>query len=80
MIVYIKGGLTDGCTIFDKIEISRNTDIVTISVTTKHTGDRFCTQIYGYFEKTIELGSDFERGKTYTLKVNDYSTTFQYPL
>jgi hypothetical protein len=76
--VYIKGGLRDGCTAFHDIEISREGRTVNIKVTTEHPGDAICPAIYTYFEKNINLGSDFIVGTTYTLNVNDYTTTFAY--
>jgi hypothetical protein len=35
-----------------------------------------CPAIYNNFEKDVNLGSDFVFGTTYTLNVNDYTTTF----
>ena len=35
-----------------------------------------CPAIYTWFEKDVNLGTDFAFGTTYTLNVNDYSTTF----
>ena len=74
--VYIKGGLQDGCTTFHDIEIAREGCIVKIKVTTQHPRGVSCPAIYTNFEKYINLGSDFTAGITYTLKVNDYTTTF----
>ena len=76
--VYIKGGLRDGCTTFNDIEIAWEGNTVNIKVTTQHPKDVACPAIYTYFEKNINLGSDFTIGTTYTLNVNDYTTTFVY--
>ena len=76
--VYIKGGLRDGCTTFNDIEIAREGSTVNIKVTTQHPRDVSCPAVYNYFEKNINLGSDFTIGTTYTLNVNDYTTTFVY--
>lgn len=76
--VRIKGGLRDGCTTFHNIEITREGNTVSIKVTTQHPKDTTCPAIYGFFEKNVNLGSDFITGTTYTLKVNDYTTTFAY--
>jgi len=76
--VYIKGGLRDGCTTFNDIEIAREGSTVNIKVTTQHPEDAVCPAIYGYFEKNINLGSEFTIGIKYTLNVNDYTTTFVY--
>ena len=76
--VYIKGGLRDGCTTFHNIEIAREASHVNITVTVQHPKDVSCPAVYTYFEKEINLGSDFSAGVTYSLDVNDYSTTFVY--
>jgi hypothetical protein len=76
--VYIKGGLADGCTTFHNIEVAREGNQVSITVTVQRPKDVSCPAVYTYFEKEINLGSDFTTGVTYTLDVNDYSTTFPY--
>jgi len=73
-----RGGLQDGCTTFNDIEITREGNNINMKVTTQHPRDVFCPAIYTYFEKTIDIGSDFTIGTTYTLKVNDFTTTFVY--
>jgi hypothetical protein len=40
------------------------------------TGNPPCTMIYGSYELTINLGSDFRPGTTYSVSVNDKRTTF----
>ena len=80
IVVYIKGGLSDGCTTFNELKTSRDEATVTITVTTKRPKNAACTEVYGFFEQTVNLGSDFVGGQTYTLKVNDYVTPFQYPI
>lgn len=76
--VYIKGGLADGCTKFNNIMITREGTTVNLEVTVRHPKDTACPAIYTYFEENITLGSDFTSGTTYTLNVNDFTTTFQY--
>jgi hypothetical protein len=76
--VYIKGGLRDGCAAFNNIEITREGSVINIKVTTRHPRNKACPEIYGYFEKDINLGSGFTFFTTYTLNVNDYTTTFNY--
>jgi hypothetical protein len=76
--VYIKGGLRDGCTTFYNIEVTREGNTVNIKVTTKHPKEAVCPAIYTYFEKNVNLGTDFTIATTYTLNVNDYTTTFTY--
>ena len=76
VVVYIKGGLSDGCTKYHDAKVTRDGNIVNIKVTVQRPRDAMCTAIYGYFEKTINLGSDFVAGTKYTLQVNDYQTMF----
>ncbi len=75
----IKGGLSDGCTTFHDAVVTREGDTISISVTVQRPKDRVCPAIYTYFEENLNLGSDFASGKTYTVKVNDYTTSFVYP-
>ncbi|MFC2042409.1 hypothetical protein ACFLTV_02825 [Chloroflexota bacterium] len=74
--VYIKGGLPDGCTTFHDLEITREGSNVNIKVTVQRPRGVNCPAIYNNFEKDVNLGSDFIFGTTYTLNVNDYTTTF----
>jgi hypothetical protein len=74
--VYIKGGLADGCTAFHNIETSREGNTVNIRVTVQRPAGVACPAIYTDFERDVNLGTDFAFGETYTLNVNDYSTTF----
>jgi hypothetical protein len=67
-----------GCAAFNNIEITREGSVVNIRVTTRHPTDKACPAIYTYFEKDINLGSGFNFFTTYTLNVNDYTTTFSY--
>jgi hypothetical protein len=77
--VYIKGGLPDGCTTFRDLAVTRTGDTVNIEVKIQKPADAVCPAIYTWFEKNVNLGSDFTSGNTYTVKVNDVSTTFTYP-
>jgi hypothetical protein len=76
VFVYIKGGLSDGCTTFKEVNTTRKDTIIEIKVSVQRLQDRECTTIYGYFEQNVALGSDFVSGKTYTVKVNDVTKTF----
>ncbi len=76
VFVYIQGGLSDGCTTFKEIKTTRNDAVINIVVSVQRPLDRMCTQIYGYFEQNVALGSDFVSSKTYTVKVNDVTKTF----
>lgn len=76
--VRIQAGLPSGCAQKHSHSVTRDGDTITITVlNTVPTGDAICTMIYGMYDLTVELGSDFQVGKTYTLKVNDQTTTFR---
>jgi len=71
---HIVSGLPSGCAQFDKAEITgRSGNEITIRVTNTLPDDPnlACTAIYGTHETTVELGSDFASGTTYTVRVND---------
>lgn len=76
VFVYIKGGLSDGCTTFHELTTERSGNTINIRVTTQRPKDAICTQVYGFFEENVNLGSDFASGETYTVKVNDKTTSF----
>jgi len=76
VIVYIKGGLSDGCTTFHELTTERKDNTINIEVTTQRPKDKECTAVYGYFEKNVNLGSEFISGETYTINVNDKTTDF----
>jgi hypothetical protein len=79
IFVYIKGGLADSCTTFRELKTERSGNTINITVTTERSKDAICAQVYGYFEKNVALGSDFVRGESYTVNVNDATTSFDYP-
>ncbi|MBA7471826.1 hypothetical protein ES707_07137 [subsurface metagenome] len=79
IFVYIKGGLADSCTTFHDLETERCENTINIEVTTERPRDAICAQVYGYFEKNVNLGSDFIRGETYIVDVNGVIRTFEYP-
>mgnify|MGYP007084717570 CR=1 FL=1 len=76
----LKGGLPDGCTTFRDTVVTREGNTINIEVTTQGPKDAICTEAYGFFGEKLNLGSDFTRGATYILKVNDYPSTFEMPL
>jgi len=76
VIIYIKGGLTDGCTTFHELTRERSGNTVNIEVTTERPKEAACAQVYGFFEKYENLGVDFVSGETYTINVNDKTTSF----
>ena len=79
IFVYIKGGLRDDCTTFHEIETQRSGNAIDITVTTERPSGAICAQVYSYFEKNVPLGSDFTSGETYTVNVNEVTTSFEYP-
>jgi len=76
VFVYIKGGLADSCTTFYELTTKRSGNTINIEVTIKRPKNSICAQVYGYFEKNENLGIDFTSGETYTINVNDKTTTF----
>jgi hypothetical protein len=76
--VNLQGGLRDGGTTFSDLQISREGDTIRITVTVQRPREGVFPAIYTYFEKYVNLGSQFTVGQTYTLKVNDYTTSFTY--
>jgi hypothetical protein len=77
--VTIVSGLPSGCAVFNAAEVtSRAGTEITIRVTNTEPDDPnlACTAIYGTHESTVELGSDFTSGVTYTVRVNDESIDF----
>jgi hypothetical protein len=76
--VHIVGGLPDGGTTFNNIEVTREGNTVNIKVTNQRPKDVFYPAVYTTFEKDVNLGTDFQTATTYTLYVNDYKTTFNY--
>jgi inhibitor of cysteine peptidase len=76
VMVYFKGGLPSGCTSFNGLKVERSGNTININVTIQRPKNAICTQIYGYFEQNVNLGSDFVSGQTYTINVNDWTTSF----
>lgn len=79
VFVHITGGLADGCTVFHDLTTERTGNIIKIEVTTERPKDAVCVQVYGYFEKSVNLGSDFTSGQTYIVDVNGTTEAFVYP-
>jgi len=74
----VKAGLPSGCAQRESYSMSRTGDTVIVRVlNSMPTGDVACTMIYGTYELNIDLGRDFRAGGTYTVNVNDKTTTFK---
>ncbi|MDA1189457.1 MAG: hypothetical protein O2854_07265 [Chloroflexi bacterium] len=72
--VQLTSGLPSGCARFDENTIERDGKTLTITVwnTEPAPGEEIaCTAIYGFLDHNIALGSDFQPGETYTVRVND---------
>jgi hypothetical protein len=75
----VVSGLPGGCAQFDRYEVERSGTDITVTVWNLEPAPGsmvICTAIYGYVEHAIALGSDFVSGTTYTVHVNDTTTTF----
>ena len=77
--VYIKGGLSTTCASFHGITTERTGDTIDINVTVQTVTGQFCGQLYTFFEKYVNLGSDFVSGRDYTVNINGETTTFTMP-
>lgn len=79
IFVHIKGGLDDSCTKFHDLIEERSGTKIKIKITTERPRNAICAQVFSYFEKSINLGSDFTSGQIYTVEVNGITQTFVYP-
>jgi hypothetical protein len=76
-LLTIRAGLPSGCAERNRHETRREADAITVTVLNWiPAGNPPCTLIYGSYEVNVNLGSDFRRGTTYTVSVNDKKTTF----
>jgi len=72
----VKSGLPGGCAQFHSISAARSGNRVDVTVwNSMPEGNVPCTAIYGYKDSTLNLGSDFVAGTTYTVVVNTNGTT-----
>ncbi len=73
----VRAGLPGGCAERNRHEVQRAGDAIAVTVLNwMPAGNPPCTMIYGTYELNVNLGSDFQRGTTYSVAVNDKSTTF----
>jgi hypothetical protein len=76
-MLHIQAGLPSGCAKQAGYEASRFGSVITVRVYNSiPTGQVACTMIYGTYELNLNLGSDYTPGQTYTVRVNDETTTF----
>lgn len=67
----VTSGLPGGCAAFDSISAKRDGARIDVTVmNSMPTGNVPCTAIYGYKNSTLDLGTDFAAGTTYTVVVN----------
>ena len=77
--VHVVSGLPNGCVEFYGYEESRSGNAVTITVTNLEPAPSepiACAAIYLTHETSVPLGTDFQPGETYTVKVNEAVETF----
>ncbi|MEK7251011.1 MAG: PLP-dependent aspartate aminotransferase family protein, partial [Bacteroidota bacterium] len=55
----------------------RTANRITIAVTTRRPKNAICTQVYGYFEQNVNLGSDFKPGDHVIMSWNVYGGTYR---
>ena len=73
----ITSGLPNACHTFDGIDTQRSGTEIAVSVINRVlTGDIACAQVYETESSTVFLGSEFEADVTYTVRVNDWETSF----
>lgn len=73
--VTIKGYLPNPCTKITRIEQQRNADTFTITLETVREGSN-CTQVISQFEETVALDTTGLAPGTYTVNVQNTTTTF----
>lgn len=74
-VVQVISGLPSGCAAYSRYEVTQDGTDIKIAVynTQPAPGELIaCTAIYGLNEIDIALGSEFERGTTYSVHVNDH--------
>ena len=76
-VLSVRAGLPSGCAERNRHEVERVAETITVTVLNwMPTGNPICTMIYGSYELSINLGSDFRPGTTYSVSVNDKRTAF----
>ena len=76
-VLSVRAGLPSGCAEKNRYETARVAETVNVTVLNwMPTGETACTLIYGSYELNINVGSDFRRGTSYSVIVNDKRTTF----
>jgi len=79
VLVYFQGGLPNTCTSFYNLTTATDSNAISITVYVQTATGEACGQIYTFFDKTADLGSNFLPGQVYTISVNDQPTTLTMP-
>jgi len=69
IFVHVHGVLLDGCTFLGAVEQHRDGQMITVTISTRHTKAEVCTMIAQLVDKTIRLEGAFAPG-SYTVNVN----------
>jgi hypothetical protein len=76
-LLSIQASLPSGCAEKHSHEVERSGDIIRVTVLNTMPAEPVpCTMIYGMYQININLGSDFQSGRSYTVIVNDQEITF----
>ena len=76
--VIIVASLPNGCAMKYTQDVKREKDVYTVTVlNSAPTGEVRCTSVTSTYEVRVVISDTLEAGKTYTVKVNDKSTTFK---
>ena len=76
-VLSVLAGLPGGCAEKNRHDTARVGEAITITVLNWMPAvNRPCTQIYGWYELSINVGSNFRSGTTYSVIVNDKRTAF----
>ena len=74
----VTAGLPNGCAQQDSHSVTRSGDMFTVAVlNSMPDGNPVCDLRYGIYELNIRLDGEFRPGATYTVQVNDKTTTFK---
>jgi hypothetical protein len=74
----VTAGLPNGCAEQHSHSVTRAGDTFTVSVlNSMPDGNPICDLRYGIYELNIRLDGEFRPGATYTVQVNDKTTTFK---
>jgi hypothetical protein len=72
----IIAGLPSGCAKPYSHEMTRQGNVIRVTILNTTVTAGICTLVYGMYEVNFDLGSDFQAGVTYTVHVNDKVHTF----